>query len=353
MVDVQSTFLGTTSKSDMIKEIGKLRLRHDPNLPRCLTKAQKQQARSHPGLQEQIGPLEQRQDFLKQDLQARFGTMQNGKSTPEYTERKRIKEKIRGLKVRAEKELFNSTLQNFHDTADLNHMLSQLEGKTSFAEMLPPKTYISEERQRLAATLFKETTETSFAQIVEDLSTLCTHNERCGVSGHRESLLPQPLLTEANVLNPASITNNLCAEARATAVDTMDVDYDCYPTLDGSPRSQERYDGDDSVVESSALPGPSALQGRSINRRICLFCGPAQAYTRTSSLRKHYMNSHFQHQVGTFICPVPGCNIIIANRRTFASHATKDHKNDIGVRATLEGLMKLKQRPHELAAFIL
>lgn len=161
MVDVQSTFLGTTSKSDIIKEIGKLRLRHDPNLPRCLTKAQKQQAHSHPGLQEQIGPLEQRQDFLKQDLQARFGTMQNGKSTPEYTERKRIKEKIRGLKVRAEKELFNSTLQNFHDTADLNHMLSQLEGKTSFAEMLPPKTYISEERQRLAATLFKETTETN------------------------------------------------------------------------------------------------------------------------------------------------------------------------------------------------
>ncbi|KAI4281520.1 MAG: hypothetical protein L6R38_003624 [Xanthoria sp. 2 TBL-2021] len=62
VVDVQATFLGSTSKSDMIKEIGKLCLRQDPKLPRSLTMDQKLQARNQPDSQQ----LERRRDALTQ-----------------------------------------------------------------------------------------------------------------------------------------------------------------------------------------------------------------------------------------------------------------------------------------------
>ena len=49
-VDVQATFLGNASKSDLIKEIGKICLRQDPNLPKRLSKEEKTQALQHPDL---------------------------------------------------------------------------------------------------------------------------------------------------------------------------------------------------------------------------------------------------------------------------------------------------------------
>lgn len=45
VVDVQAIFLGSTPKSDMIKEISKLCLRQDPKLPRSLTMDEKLKTR--------------------------------------------------------------------------------------------------------------------------------------------------------------------------------------------------------------------------------------------------------------------------------------------------------------------
>ncbi|KAL9581014.1 MAG: hypothetical protein Q9203_006070 [Teloschistes exilis] len=47
-VDVQATFLGTTSKANMIKEIGRLCIRDDSNLPRSLTPEQRIQVLRDP-----------------------------------------------------------------------------------------------------------------------------------------------------------------------------------------------------------------------------------------------------------------------------------------------------------------
>ena len=44
IVDVQATFLGKELKANQIKEMGKLTLRRDPNLPKSLTPVQRQQA---------------------------------------------------------------------------------------------------------------------------------------------------------------------------------------------------------------------------------------------------------------------------------------------------------------------
>ncbi|KAI4260744.1 MAG: hypothetical protein LQ352_000136 [Teloschistes flavicans] len=50
VVDVQATFLGTASRADLIKEIGKLYLRRDPNLPKQLSDHQRTQAYQRPDI---------------------------------------------------------------------------------------------------------------------------------------------------------------------------------------------------------------------------------------------------------------------------------------------------------------
>lgn len=191
----------------MIKEIGKLCKRQDPKLPRSLTEEQKHQAHSHPKVQQEIQHLEQCQDTLTQDLKARFGTIKGGDFTPEFKERNTIKDRIRYRKLQAEKEPFKDILQEVHDTADLNHMVSQLEGKSTFAEMLPPPNFVLDERQRLATTLFQDTTEASFAQIVEDLSTLCTRREDNTPGGYPSCKI-QPL---SQTLLNQQVTQGICA----------------------------------------------------------------------------------------------------------------------------------------------
>jgi hypothetical protein len=50
VVDVQAAFLGHDSMSNMIKEIGKLCLHWDPNLPKHLTDSQRASAHRHPDI---------------------------------------------------------------------------------------------------------------------------------------------------------------------------------------------------------------------------------------------------------------------------------------------------------------
>ncbi|KAL9584905.1 MAG: hypothetical protein Q9212_001839 [Teloschistes hypoglaucus] len=75
VVDVQSTFLGTESKSDMIKEISRLFQRLDPKLPRCLKKEQQRAACKQPKFREKLRELELLRSRLKRNLEGRYSTL--------------------------------------------------------------------------------------------------------------------------------------------------------------------------------------------------------------------------------------------------------------------------------------
>lgn len=142
VVDVQATFLGFTSKSDIIKEIGKLCLRQDPNLPRSLTIDQKLQARNQPELQQ----LERQRNVLTQGLRAHFAKLKDGAATSEFAQRQNVIGQLYRERARAKKEHFQRVLREFHDTADLNLMVSQLEGKNTLVGLRPPVNFVFEER---------------------------------------------------------------------------------------------------------------------------------------------------------------------------------------------------------------
>ncbi|KAL8903799.1 MAG: hypothetical protein Q9207_003691 [Kuettlingeria erythrocarpa] len=317
-------------------------------MPRSLTTEQKQQAHR----QLEIQSLERQVDALTQELVAQFGGISKGASTPKYKEREAIRRLLKRCKDRAEKELFRRLLREFHATADLNYMVAQLKGTESFAELLPPVHFAHEERQRLATTLFQEVTETSFAQVVEDLSTLCTRCERSSPGGKSQSQDP---VAESSGLD---LTMDDSPEAPASAMDTVVDDYNCPPTSDKVPELQERYDIlVDLTTDGSAPPATPKIRNAKRGRRICLFCtdhrkrGPTSEFARAHTLRRHYENSHFQYQVGPFVCPVPNCNKMIADRKVFANHAVAIHKNDIGVRATLKASIDRQKKPGTLPTF--
>ena len=104
VVDVQATFFGSTSKSDIIKEISKLCLRQDPKLPRSLIMEEKLQAYD----------LERRRDPLTQGLKAQFGNLKDGASTPEFAQRKIVVGQLYHGRARAEKEYFQRVLRQYH-----------------------------------------------------------------------------------------------------------------------------------------------------------------------------------------------------------------------------------------------
>lgn len=196
----------------MIKEIGKLCLRQDPNLPTSLTKDQKSQAHNQPELKE----LESRRDALSVGLKSKFGLFKNGASTPEFAQRKALMGQLNRGRARAEKELFQRVLREFHDTADLNLMVSQLEGKNTLVGLRPPAEFAFEERQRLSTSLFQETTDISFAQIVDDLCLLCTRQEQS--CSDQAPLLQTSSLEQHNLENAASAQVGNCVKTRKDAI---------------------------------------------------------------------------------------------------------------------------------------
>lgn len=130
------------------------------------------------------------------------------------------------LTARAEEEHFQRVLRD--DTADLNLMVSQLRGENTLVGLRPPVDFVFEERQPLATTLFKETSDSSFAQIVEDLCLLCTRQEQ---SRSERVSLPQSLILEQNTLGPPATGQGPGMEAEATTEDPVVVESDRTPTF--------------------------------------------------------------------------------------------------------------------------
>ncbi|KAI4097220.1 MAG: hypothetical protein LQ348_005594 [Seirophora lacunosa] len=85
-----------------------------------LTMDQKLQARNQPELQQ----LERRRDALTQGLRAQFAKLKDGAATPEFAQRQNVMGQLYRGRARAEKEHFQRVLREFHDTADLNFIVS-------------------------------------------------------------------------------------------------------------------------------------------------------------------------------------------------------------------------------------
>ena len=94
---------------------------------------------------------------------------------------------MQSLSIKAEKKLKNEILNVFHKTADLEHVVCQLNGESGSATEIPPPVYILRERC-LAAKLFLEPmTDTLFAELVETLTSLNRRFE--GAASRRQPTL--------------------------------------------------------------------------------------------------------------------------------------------------------------------
>lgn len=243
----------------------------------------------------------------------------------------------------------------FHSAADLDHMVTQLNGEGPASKMLTPVPHVLEERRQLAHDLFQPATEFSFAKMVDTVARLCSlsegKNQRC--SSHEG--------------DTADRTNKpyTCAELSPVAVDepvhsadsihfTLDLD-GVKPFEDAEPKKPVKSTKAMKLAASSkitkAKKSPTSL--------TCLFCygnpkrGRTQILARSDSLRRHYRQVHFQYQVGPFPCPLPECEKIIHDLDHFANHAVTSHRSDLGVRAVIKEALERTAKPGQLASFTL
>ncbi len=351
VVDVQATFLGTASRSDLIKEIGKLCLRRDPNLPKRLSDVQRTQAHQHPD----VIRIQQKKDALKQQLQDEFGSIKNGSKSLGGVQHTRVQSKLRALKLRVEREAFTQILREFHCAADLDHMVLQLNGEEPASKMLAPVQHILEERRQLAHDLFQPATDSSFAKMVDVMARLCSLYEgkdrRCNsYEGDAGDQTNQRSICVPHA-SAAVYKSTYCSDAIEAVIDL-----DAVTPLKAakSIKAMEPAKSIKPLASSkiTKIKKPAASL-------TCLFCygnpkrGRTQSLARSDSLRRHYRQVHFQYQVGPFPCPLPDCMKIIHDSDHFANHAVTVHKSDLGVRAVISGALERTAKPGQLAMFTL
>ncbi|KAL9578820.1 MAG: hypothetical protein Q9203_006952 [Teloschistes exilis] len=221
----------------MIKEIGRLCIRDDSNLPRSLTPEQRIQVLRDPEIQ-RLEQLSGTKCLQSEWIKIYAYVLQSMKRT-------------------AEKKLFQQILWDYHATADRKHMFAQLKNEPVLAARLSQADFPFEEHQRLAAALFQEMTEESFAQIVEDLSTLCIKSE-AAQQGFRMTALLQAQVASLDIYGPA-IHN----EPSSAATDTTVADFLCLSTCDKTPKPQDHFHVIEDVIEGSgALPITSTSRER-------------------------------------------------------------------------------------------
>ena len=351
VVDVQATFLGTASRADLIKEIGKLCLRRDPNLPKRLSDHQRTQAHQHPD----VVRAQKEKDALAQRLKDDFGSIKNGSKSPNGFQHTRVQSRLRALKLRVEREAFTTLLRDFHSAADLEHMVTQLNGEEPASKMLAPVPHVLEERRQLAHDLFQPATESSFAQMVDTMARLCSLSEgkdqRC--SSHKGDTTDQ-----TNMPHACAQLSSATVDEPVHSIDSIDLTLDldgAEPLKDARPTKPVKSAKSRKLVASSKITKahkpPTSL--------TCLFCygnpkrGRTQSLARTDSLRRHYRQVHFQYQVGPFPCPLPDCMKIIHDSNHFANHAVTMHRSDLGVRAVITEALKRTAKPGQLASFTL
>ena len=377
VVDVQAAFLGLESRSDLIKEMGKLRLRRDPNLPKELSGAQKKIAHQEPDLID----AQKEHNNLYIELKSRYGQLQ--KAPLDCTVRHRHKElaqTIRKLKLQYERVALQKLLENFHSNADLDHMVMQLKGEAPVTQAtLPPLQHSLPDREWLANKLFSPADDDTFAQIVESMARICPFvepvkvsskqkvttpevydcSEQC-VTGLTEALIQPPTLLDlqpgvqnlASTVEPA--TANTSTKQSSPTVQLLSrpgVASRTPRTVLGKRHAKEQPDLTILPRKTPCLAGPTP----SLPRSVCLFCYREDiknhVFKRKDHLRRHYRTTHFQYEVGAFLCPIPSCRTLIQDPDHFSAHATSMHHSDLGVRASIMQAKSYKVRPGQLQSF--
>jgi len=339
---VQAAFLGQDSLSGLIKEIGKLCLRRDPNLPKRLTDSQRALAHRHPDI---IG-VEQAKVELKREIESVYSSMKQAAESPEGIKYRRLYSQGRAMKLREERAALAKTLHDYHSTADLDHMVAQLKGEEPSSQILAPVNHVIPDRNWLAGNLFDPVTDESFANIVETMSRLCSQSEgkgRRNFGGPRhdvKSLVHSPMPCDS----PPKPLLEADAHVRPTqlAVDAA---------------RPGRRDQAAAATTAVAIPLTIPQTQKRLTTRTCLFCfgnpqrSRAQRFPTTASLRNHYRMVHFQYQIGAFPCPIPTCDKIILDPNHFANHAVTIHKSDLGVRASIMKVQERSVKPGTLIPF--
>lgn len=187
VVDVQATFLGTASRMDLIKQIGKLCLRRDPLLPKKLSDTQRAQAHQNPD----VARLRSQKDRFARKVKDEFTTLKAGRQSTAGKLYKQVQSQSRTTMLRVEREEFARILYNFHSVADLDFMVAQLNGEKPKSEILAPVLHLLDERRELAHSLFEPATESGFAQMVETMARLVHFTKaNRGIGTMRTMLLP-------------------------------------------------------------------------------------------------------------------------------------------------------------------
>ena len=347
IVDVQATFLGHNSMLDLIKEIGKLCLCRDPNLPRRLTDSQQALAHRHPD----IIRAEQARVEVKKRIASAHSSMKQAAGSLDGIEYGQLCRQIRVMKQRAERAVLDKALRDYHSTADLNHMVVQLMGEEPASQILTLVEHTIADCNWLADNLFDPVTDESFTNIVETMSRLCSQLEG---KGRRDVSGPGD---DTNPFTHGSGPGDGLSKPRLVP------DADIQPTQPcvgaASPAHCDRAITAATAVTTAkaAVPHTVRQAQKRLTMRTCLFCfgnpqrSRAQRFPTTASLRNHYCMIHFQYQIDTFLCPVPSCDKIVLDPNHFANHAVTVHKSDLGVRASIMKVQKHSVKPGTLIPF--
>ena len=169
IIDVQAIFLGQMSHSDLLKQIGKMHLRQDSRLPQKLTEAQRRAAwEAEPEIAELWDEIQE----MGRDLKDTYGTIAKGDNTPQGRDRKVLLRNLKSRRKMAEIRKFRELLRNFHDTADLDHIVAQLRGEETLSYSLQPIDLVLDDRRWLADALFEMTNDVQFGHIVDHMARL-------------------------------------------------------------------------------------------------------------------------------------------------------------------------------------
>lgn len=327
--------------SNIIKEIGKLCLRQDPNLPRRLTDSQRASAHQHPDI------ISAEQDLVELQKQVSLvhSNCRQVADSLKGIEHKRHRSRIRAMKLREERAALKEALRHYHSTADLDHMVAQLQGEKPSSRLLAPVEHTIADRNWLAVNLFLPVTDESFADIVETMSRLCSQSEGKG---------------QRNFSEPRHGVNSLthgCMPRDSPSKPVLEPDTHIPPTRPAVETARPEQCNQPTEVTEVAIPRIIPQPQKRLTTRTCLFCfgdpqrSRAQRFPTTASLRNHYRMVHFQYQLGAFLCPIPSCDKIVLDPNHFANHAVTVHKTDLGVRASIMKVQGRSAKPGTLIPF--
>ena len=320
VIDVQATFLGNESKSDLIKEMGKMTLRRDPNLPTKLSEEEKQAAHQTPEINAAVDLFAStRRAVIK-----KFGRLNAAPPKDPLIKAFRNAQKVfNTLKARSERSAFRKRLQDFHSSADLECMTAQLSGKIPVSHpMLVKPEHAILQRNQLVEDLFKPADDATFARIVQNMSILCVSIEPLKNRGSKSLPATVPHLTKPmqRVVKEQQDEMSASVSSSSNFLNTKSLSSNSY------------------VLRSSKQKSTPMKIEKSRSSLTCLFCvnkkGMQYTFSRQDSLRKHY-RKHFKDQLDPFICPVANCGAVISNSNEFSGHAVEMHGIDLGLRGSI------------------